>query len=325
MVRKIDLKIDVSAACRVEEPISSAATVVLPDPDRTPARPLVMFGWPGGGYSRRYFDLQIPGMPGYSQAEHHAANGVIFAACDHVAVGDSTIPTAGLDHPDLGRANRKVAATILAGLLEGTLVPGLGPMQPSAVIGMGQSYGGLLLTMAEANEPLFDGVAMLGWSGIQTVVIPALPPGGPGWAELAARGTTHPYRPVFHFNDVPEAIVEQDLAGYPLRAAGEPIPPWGTKWMPGGPNVRLSQLPLAEGVVKLEAAAIGCAVFVGNGERDTCPQPHMEPLAYKSASDVTTFILPRAAHMHNFAGTRRKLWTRLEAWSEGVARMKSAQ
>jgi len=203
-MRKLDLKIDVTAACRTEERIDCAVTVIAPEPAEIRSAPVVMFGWPGGGYNRSYFDLHVAGAEGYSQAEFHAGAGVIFVACDHVAVGDSTVPNAGLDHPDIARANRAVVAALVEELRNGALLEGLGPVEPAAVIGMGQSYGGLLLTLAEANEPIFDGVAMLGWSGINTTP-PAPMVGCPGWNELAANGATHPYRRAFHYDDVPEA------------------------------------------------------------------------------------------------------------------------
>src|SRR5581483_7040282 len=126
-----------------------------------------MYGWPGGGYNRKYFDLQISAKSSYSQAEFHVVNGGIFVACDHVGVGDSAIPNGALDNYGLAKANQTAALEILRRLKDGTAIEGLAPIRPAAVIGMGQSYGGLLLTLAEAAEPLFDGVAMLGWSGIQ--------------------------------------------------------------------------------------------------------------------------------------------------------------
>jgi len=124
-MRKLDLKIDVTAACRTEERIDCAVTVIAPEPAEIRSAPVVMFGWPGGGYNRSYFDLHVAGAEGYSQAEFHAGAGVIFVACDHVAVGDSTVPNAGLDHPDIARANRAVVAALVEELRNGALLEGL--------------------------------------------------------------------------------------------------------------------------------------------------------------------------------------------------------
>jgi hypothetical protein len=72
-------------------------------------------------------------------------------------------------------------------------------------------------------------------------------------------------------------------------------------------------------VVVGEAAAIEVPVLVANGEVDVCPNPRSEPAAYVSSTDITTFVVPRSGHMHNFAGTRHLLWRRIESWAGGVA------
>jgi len=45
----------------------------------------------------------------------------------------------------------------------------------------------------------------------------------------------------------------------------------------------------------------------------------MEPKAYKRSADITVFVCPTMAHMHNFASTRERFWTRLHSWGEAVA------
>jgi hypothetical protein len=40
---------------------------------------------------------------------------------------------------------------------------------------------------------------------------------------------------------------------------------------------------------------------------------------YANSSDITVHVVPRMAHMHNFAGTRELLWARLEQWTRGIA------
>jgi len=60
-------------------------------------------------------------------------------------------------------------------------------------------------------------------------------------------------------------------------------------------------------------------VLVAVGERDVVPDPWMEPKAYKRSADITVFVCPTMAHMHNFASTRERFWTRLHSWGEAVA------
>src|SRR5271165_4950148 len=88
--RKAELRIDVTSALPLAGPLTMAASVYLPDPATVASPPVVMFASPGGGYSRGYFDLQFDGRPGYSQAQYHAAQGMIVVAYDHLGVGEST-------------------------------------------------------------------------------------------------------------------------------------------------------------------------------------------------------------------------------------------
>ncbi|MFZ4603280.1 MAG: hypothetical protein ACOYM8_12575 [Caulobacterales bacterium] len=302
-----------------------AVTLVCPAALKSSGPNVVMFGWPGGGYNRRYYDLPIADGSAYSQAAFHAERGAIFVSCDHPGVGGSDSPASAFSHEDTARVNAAAARAVLDGLKAGTLDPRIPPLADIRAFGMGQSYGGLLLTVLQAQHALFEGVAFLGWSGICTEVKGA--PGDPPVPALADIVTTpavndglrHPFRRAFHFDDVPEEIVAEDMRGYPFRFGLEP-PVWASVHMPGGPNFRPERGPLGPNVVVEEAASITAPVFIGAGEIDTLPDPHAEASAYRASRDVTMMIIPRAAHMHNFAGTRRMLWARLHAWAQTIAR-----
>lgn len=305
------------------ETLNAAITVIAPEAHDLNAKPIVWFAWPGGGYNRQYFDLQLPGRKGYSQAEFHVAKGSIFIACDHIGVGASSIPQGAFNHSDTARINAAVVRTVMDRLTKGTLIAQLAAIADALPFGMGQSYGGLLLTHLQAEHGLLKGVAMLGWSGICTQVKDVsgqgnvAPPAALEGSAVLLDGLHHPYRRSFHFDDVPEDIVAEDLLGYPARV-GVPVPVWGTPFMPGGSNFAPERGPLGPDVVKDEAAAITVPVFICNGEIDTAADPLAEPTAYRQSLDVTTMVLPRASHMHNFAGTREILWNRLEHWAVGI-------
>src|SRR5256885_17012093 len=83
-----ELRVDVSQRLQAAAPVEIAATVFLPDPAVLLSPPIVIFGVPGGGYSRGYFDMHFSGHEGYSEAEYHTPQGLIFVACDPVGVGD---------------------------------------------------------------------------------------------------------------------------------------------------------------------------------------------------------------------------------------------
>jgi hypothetical protein len=79
---------------------------------------------------------------------------------------------------------------------------------------------------------------------------------------------------------------------------------------------------VAPGTVATEAASITVSVLLATGERDVVPNPWLEPFAFRSSADVSVFVCPRMAHMHNFAATRHLFWTRIHGWGTGVAALR---
>lgn len=286
-----------------------AATVQIPS--GAESAPVVVC-LPGGGYNRQYFDLR---EPGYSEARHHLDRGVVVVAIDHLRVGDSDIPD--LQEASLAaaaEANDAVLKTILERLGTGTLGDGAPPLQPSAVIGAGHSMGGHIALLMQAEHRSFDAVAMLGSS----VVCTRLPAriageeicllGQDNPAEGLAALRTFDKRFAYHWEDVPESYAGADggasSSAYWLSAT---TPNAGTGLVPGH--------------FSSKAAIVTVPILVGMGERDVCQDPLREVAAYMSSRDVSYFVVPKMAHMHNFAGTRTVMWKRLSAFIAQVADM----
>lgn len=331
-MRQIDVRTDVNEAAGLGESLETAATVCLPD--ELPASPVVCFGWPGGGYSRQYFTFDMPGSSGGGQAGWHVSRGWIFVACDHLYVGESSYPSdpTRLTYDNLAAANRATVDNVLGQLAAGTLAHDVPPLTDPFTVGIGQSMGGCLLIVQQGRRHTFDAVGVLGYSGSHTKLW--MPPGTPEpdmeyvprWADFsavveanvrpaamnAAEDALPASTPCYHYDDVPGDIVAADMIDYPARRGQVPV--WGTG---ATPPCAISML--SPGAVAMEAASITVPVFVGVGERDVCPEPFSEPRAYKRSSDVTLFICPKMAHMHNFASTREILWARLHGWAEAVA------
>ena len=318
-------RLDIRAGERGRE---IAASVFLPD-GLVERRPIVVVASPGGGYARGYFDLHFDGFEGYSQAEHHAAAGIVLVAYDHLGVGESSLEHLDeLTIEDIADANHAAVTEIVARLRDGSLIAGEGSIEPAAVIGAGQSMGGGVSIIMQARHRTFDAYAGLGWSAIQSV-LPQKDPAvqkairdlssGLGRASESADLVTaqalrreFDYRYPFHFEDVPEAILAADMAGgYPVRR--DP-PPWGSRTMP-----KCVAAMRGPGYVKAEAAVIDVPVLMVFGERDVSEDPHAEAAAFPRCRDFTLFIAPKMAHMHNFAGTRRLFWDRLIRWCRSVA------
>ncbi|HEY2563444.1 MAG TPA: alpha/beta fold hydrolase [Acidimicrobiales bacterium] len=310
-MRTVEIHVDVTGIAGLAEPLATAATAYLSDV--CPASCPVVFAFPGGGYSRRYYDLTVNGDRSYSQARHHTDRGMVVVACDHLCTGEATMPADpfAVTLEQLAEANAITADTIAEQIRTGTLAADVPPTRISASVGIGQSMGGCILTVHQGQRPSFDAVAFLGSSGRHTAFPD--PTGGTVPITVPARGadlhdapmpdmfTPDLFRYCFHHDDVPEEVVDLDLGanGNPWRSLG-------------APPCAISML--SPGVVAAEAAAITVPVLVVCGERDVVPDPHAEPAAYPGSPDITLVVMPKMAHMHNFAGTRQQLWDRLADW-----------
>ena len=133
----VELVIDVTAEAGIGMPARTAATVHLPPADALASPPVVCFAFPGGGYSRRYYtlDLRAEAAPvgtdsgGSGQAGWHAARGWIFVSCDSLGFGDATAPDGDvLTYENIARGNKATVAAVLAALESGTLLDGYPPV-----------------------------------------------------------------------------------------------------------------------------------------------------------------------------------------------------
>jgi len=321
----IELRIDVTGrASGLGGTLEQAVTVHLPDEREINDPPVVMFGFPGGGVARGYWCLETEDSTDWSQARYHAERGCVFVSVDHLGVGESTTG----DPEDftmevVTSGNVAVVRTVLDRLIKGVLVEGFPALADPVTIGMGQSMGGFFIIQMQGQQAVFDGVAVLGYSSIHTVV-PA-PPGEdqtplPGvarnsspetlgiWADrLAAMGgrdalmkrMTH----LSFFDKNDSDCLRMDFV----------TPPFSTTF-PGAAKYATSR-----GVVAEEAARIECPVFLGFGERDTSQHPKGEPTGYLRSNDIVLAVIPGMAHGQNFNSKRRELWTRIHPWAMWVA------
>jgi pimeloyl-ACP methyl ester carboxylesterase len=313
---KVDLHLD-TGPLKNGQSWRLAATVHLPPLQCLPADAPVLVCLPGGRYNRRYYDLQ---EPGYSEAEHHVDRGIVVVAIDHIRVGDSDMPD--LNDASLAAAaesNHAVLQVILNRLREGNLAEGLPSITPTAVIGEGQSMGGHIALLMQAHHSCFDGLAMLGSSVSCTRLQgPARSDdicllGKSDAAEGLARFADFDWRYAFHWEDVPEHFTAVETS----TATGAPMPYWGSET---SPNAGGGLLP---GHFAEEAATVTVPVLLAMGERDVTQDPLRETAAFMSALDLAYFVVPRMAHMHNFASTRGRLWARLSTFVSQVTDLRN--
>jgi pimeloyl-ACP methyl ester carboxylesterase len=289
--------------------------------DLDPSSPAVVLTClPGGGMSRRYFDLQAEAEgDAYSMAAHLAARGVIVVLLDHPAVGESDVPDDPyeLTPAAVAAVDAHATRTVLDGLRAGTLVPSLGPVASLRSVGCGHSMGAMLTVYAQAATRLHDAVALLGFSGgglldrlsddeREFVDDPA------GFAGVAAaltrerfgrplsRGSTGPSSYLLAV-DVPDHAVAAITAagGNLLNVCGL------TSMIPGASTPQLH--------------AIDVPVFLGVGQYDITGPSHQIPAQFPHSTDLTLFVCPHMGHNHNVAPTRTLLWDRLHVWIRGLS------
>jgi len=327
-MRQVDLRIDVCAVVALPGPLEVAVSVFIPDVVHPDTGAIVMAAFPGGGYGRGYFNMRFPGHSGYSEAEHHTSMGIIFIAGDHLGVGESSVPDfTRLTVEMIAAANDRAVREVLTRLKTGSLAKEIPPVRIASTVGIGQSMGGCVTIVMQARHGTYNAIAPLGYSAIHTVLPQRSEDarrkailtfqharGGELQNELIAATSAQieDFVYPFHWEDVPADILQADMSGgYPLRRT---VPPFGSGTIPS-----CAVQMMSPGFVAAEAAAVTVPVLVGVGERDVCPEPLSECKAYASAGDVSVYIVPRMAHMHNFASTRVQLWDRLVGWSRLVS------
>jgi pimeloyl-ACP methyl ester carboxylesterase len=218
--------------------------------------------------------------------------------------------------PACAAANHAVLGVVLDRLRSGSLDPGVPPIQPGVVIGAGQSMGGHIALLMQVNHDSFDGLAMLGASVTRTRLQSAIAgqdvcfAGKPVMSEIIAGLSSIDLSFAFHWDDVPEHFAKVDMDS---KNGIGPVPYWGSALTPD------ASTGVFAGYFTGTAAQVTVPTLVAMGERDVCQDPLRELAAFMSARDLAQFVVPRMAHMHNFAGTRELLWRRLDAFISQVA------
>lgn len=360
MAQAFDFDIDVTQQVALGGPAHVAVTVTLPDPEDIPSPPIVCFAKPGGGYSRGYFTVDLPGPARGAQSDWHAQRGWVFVSVDHLGVGGSSIHDAAkLDYTTTAAGNMAAETEILRRLANGSLAEGFPAIADPVTIGIGQSMGGCMTIIQQGRYHCYDGIGVLGYSAVHTH-----PPVRPGTEPIVApwlprdtlldsdppvivnagavatsrdraasapppgAGTEHPMLWGFHYTDdyddeAKEAALT-DLARF--FHIHEPDKQVGIECQPWGSLTTpgaVARSCLTPGTVAPEAAAVTVPVLVAMGERDVCADVPGEPRAYRSSNSVDIFVCPRMSHMHNFAGTRELFWERIERFAQWASSLKT--
>jgi len=212
----------------------------------------VLYCLPGGGMSRRYFDLDAPG---YSMAEHLAGHGFTVVTIDHPGVGDSPPPE------DPWTLTPQVVADA-----DAAAVAQLHAKIGGIPIGVGHSMGGMLTVTAQARQRPYAALGLLGYAHSDHYELTA----------LAA-----------HLNDEEKAVVGHPdaIASELVRLAqarfGRPLPKGDTRrsdFLLAG-----MQVP-EEGLVAMDGCAASLLAVCGLGSMLKCAAPDVRLI------DVPVFV-----------------------------------
>ncbi|MCW2935077.1 MAG: alpha/beta hydrolase [Actinomycetia bacterium] len=298
----------------------------------------VLVCFPGGGMTRRYFDLPVPG---YSFARYASARGFLVVLADHPGTGDSDAPDDGWSLTPKAVAGIEAAAVdrVLAVLRAGD-VDGIPPLAPAAtVIGVAHSMGAHLLIHQAAllssrgappdpparlrREPsgLYAGLVLLGWGGHGLPEY--LDPADRTLGELdetdpvafarelvtSARRRFHEPFPVMQ-RGRSQLLVKNALAADVRQAlAGARAPLLAI----------VGHASMIPGSAKRAAAAVDVPVFLGVGEHDIATSHHLIPNEFPASDDITLYVLPGAGHNQNVEPRREELWKRVTSWADQLA------
>lgn len=323
-MRSVSVRVEVADVIGANLRQQVAGTIYLPKRLAPEIRPVIIFASPGGGYTQHYFNMQFPGRTGYSEAEFHTRHGIIFVAMDHLGVGESSTELLdSLSVEMIADGNDAFVRSVLKQLADGTVAEDWPAVNDPFVVGIGQSMGGGITMIMQGRNRTFHAIAPLGISAIHTI----LPQPSPelfhfgrsifmfsrqtplDQLSVKLSGDLVPdYVYPFHWEDEPADIVSADMeGGFPLR---KNAPKFGSMTLP-----RCAVAMNSPGFFTPEVARIDVPVLIAGGERDVMPDVRREPTAFINSDDVSVFIVPRMAHMHNFANTRQWLWQRVAEWS----------
>jgi alpha-beta hydrolase superfamily lysophospholipase len=286
--------------------LALAADVFAPAAEQ---QPIVLCCLPGGGMSRRYWDLMPPNDHSYSFALWMVRRGITVIALDHVGTGESRLPPGHA--PLLGQAiaANDAAFRLLCDELAETGI-GAGPIPNPCRIGVGHSMGAVLSVRQQAVHETYDALALLGFglAGLPAAVPPEIldatgdrPPDDELLAELTLRMFGTPY---------PAVRIAVDQGRHPGDATRQTLAEAGTRLL--GAGGLLSLLP---GNVAEYAARLRVPVLLLNGANDTLISD--EPGRFGTAA-FRARVLPDAGHNHNIAPTRELFWAEILRWAEAL-------
>jgi len=293
-----------------------AVQIVLPAADRLAARPAVLFCLPGGGMSKRYFDLGGDGDRRFSFAQAMAEHGCITVAIDPPGIGESMRIDDGYRiDPELLATAYEAAVRSTTDALRGGLA-GRAPIAELVSIGIGHSMGAMTVVTAQARTGLHEAMIVMGSGpyGLPEHLPPNLGDlaGDPVRARtnIAARMRESGIPPIM---DLPPSEASRAMIGRgdpaareALRAARAPL-----LTVPGF-------FVMIPGSWAPEAASITTPLMLVFGDADICKDPRAVPAWFPAANDISLVVLPETGHNHFVHASIGALTRRIAGWIQSL-------
>jgi pimeloyl-ACP methyl ester carboxylesterase len=297
------LKLDSDRLTILGQPISIAVDLFVPD--RLAAGAKLLICLPGGGITRRYYDLQNGEDQSFSFAHALCAAGHVVALVDPPGVGDSDRIddgyqlTVAAQMPLLAAAVAEIRALSRQGVELASL----------PVVGVGHSAGSMLTAALQAHSQPYEAVILLcfGTGGLPQYLKPDY---------LAALRDD----PLGFRANISEHARHQFATGY--FASGErPINGAAGRALEAVKSATIAPVALqamTPGNVAPELASITVPIFTAVGERDITGPAHLLPQAYSACPDFTQIIVKNAGHHVFVVPAATELFRRICCWLDGI-------
>jgi pimeloyl-ACP methyl ester carboxylesterase len=318
----IKLHVDSGVQLPGEGALHLGAEVWAPnDLDRTsPVTAFVCL--PGGGMTRRYFDLAVENDETFSFAKQMVARGFVVILIDHLGVGESTRPADGyaVTAAIVAQANANVTTHIVNRLRAGSLSPSLPALQNLSTMGLGHSMGAMMTLLQQAQYRQHAAIALLGFStrGLPEYMSPQV-------RELAAdpmaiRAQLATFAKAMFVVPYPVIKPTPQSGGIFSGKSADPRGAAAIKQVSDALLPMCAFLSMIPGNVLPESRQIAVPVFLGLGELDMAGPSHEIPASFPASRDVTLHVIPDTGHSHFLFPARIELFDRLAAWARTVVR-----
>jgi pimeloyl-ACP methyl ester carboxylesterase len=267
----------------------------------------VLFCLPGGGMTRKYFDLA---GDGFSFARAMASRGMVCVLLDHPGTGDSFVPQDGfgMTADRIARAEAAMVIDMIGRMRAGTLHSGLPALAEILPLGVGHSMGAMLAVLQQASGRPYVALALLCFTtrGLPEVLTEE---------ERSARETPDSGRAACRalaekrfgvpFVDLQPAHEGSMAAAALSRAAGRM------------PATAAMQSMLCDNVAA-EAAGIDVPLFLAAGDRDITGPPRKIPASFTACEDIDLHVLRDTGHHPFVTDAAAHLYDRFAHWVAGL-------